>query len=569
MRQLRTVLFALSFAFALTTALAQSNESNTPAARETPPDVKAYQDANRIAGATEKIAALEKFKKDFPDSPSVQSANMSILSALAATTPVPKARVEETIKAILATAKDKKEKGSRSERIADTLLANHALLNDAEKYAKASVDSMKEAEYIADQKAQFAKFAASAHGEKAPTPPSDQELKKRFSQSRAARLATLGRIEFELGKTPAALKALSEAHAADRSLPGAEGTLGEIAVQKGDYAKALEYLVSARLAGQAAPTTVAALATAFSKTHDGATAGLDAYLDSEYRKRFPDPLHLDAYRPNDKRSDRLVLAEVFTGAGCPPCVGADLAFDAAMERYARKDVAIVMYHQHVPRPDPMTNNDTTARFKYYAIGGVPTYFIDGATVKYNGAGRDGTKGVWEHIQSPIEKDLDTAAEARIAVKASASGNAVKVSASVDRVKSESKDLKVQVLLLEKEITYSGENGVRFHPMVVRAMGGKEDDGFALDPSSPAPVEQDWDLDRLSASLKTQLDSYEAKGHRGSSFKFIEKKYQIDRANLAVAIFVQDVKTKHVLQAAFVDLNPPVGHVSTSSLGDSK
>ncbi|MEI9975560.1 MAG: hypothetical protein WDO73_27960 [Ignavibacteriota bacterium] len=381
---------------------------------------------------------------------------MSILSALAATTPVPKARVEETIKAILATAKDKKEKGSRSERIADTLLANHALLNDAEKYAKASVDSMKEAEYIADQKAQFAKFAASAHGEKAPTPPSDQELKKRFSQSRAARLATLGRIEFELGKTPAALKALSEAHAADRSLPGAEGTLGEIAVQKGDYAKALEYLVSARLAGQAAPTTVAALATAFSKTHDGATAGLDAYLDSEYRKRFPDPLHLDAYRPNDKRSDRLVLAEVFTGAGCPPCVGADLAFDAAMERYARKDVAIVMYHQHVPRPDPMTNNDTTARFKYYAIGGVPTYFIDGATVKYNGAGRDGTKGVWEHIQSPIEKDLDTAAEARIAVKASASGNAVKVSASVDRVKSESKDLKVQVLLLEKEITYSGE-----------------------------------------------------------------------------------------------------------------
>jgi hypothetical protein len=137
------------------------------------------------------------------------------------------------------------------------------------------------------------------------------------------------------------------------------------------------------------------------------------------------------------------------------------------------------------------------------------------------------------------------------------------------VKSESKDLKVHVLLLEKEITYSGENGIRYHPMVVRAMGGKDDDGFALDPAAPSPVEQSWDLEKISASLKTQLDNYEAKGHRGSPFQFIEKKYQIDRGNLAVAVFVQDAKTKHVLQAAFVDLNPAGGHTSTSNSDDEK
>jgi thiol-disulfide isomerase/thioredoxin len=562
--KLRAVLFAFLFALAIPAAHSQSSRS------ETPPDVKAYQDANRISDPAEKIAALEKFKKDFPDSLSVTGANLGILSALGSKMPDQTARIQQAAKTVLEGAKDKKEKGSRSASIAESLLTNHVLLNDAEKYAKASVDSMKQSEYIADRKAQFAKTAAAHKGsDDSPTPPTDRELVKSFIQSRAARLATLGRIEFELGKTPAALKILSEAHAADRTLPGAEGTLGEIAVQKGDYEKGLEYLVSARLAGQAAPSTIAALNSAYSKTHAGTSTGLDEMLDAEYRKRFPNPLHLDAYRANDKRSDRVVLAEVFTGSGCPPCVGADLAFDATMDRYTRKDLVVAMYHQHVPRPDPMSNTDTQARSKYYSVGGVPTYFIDGATVKFNGASRDGTKGVWEHIQSPIEKDLATPAEAKITLNATASGGSVKVTASVDGMKSESKDLKVQVLLLEKEITYSGENGIRYHPMVVRAMGGAKDDGFPLDPAAPASVEQAWDLDRISASLKTQLDEYEAKGHRGSSFKFIEKKYQIDRGNLAVVVFVQDAKTKHILQAAFADLNPSDGHVPTGSAGELK
>ena len=35
--------------------------------------------------------------------------------------------------------------------------------------------------------------------------------------------------------------------------------------------------------------------------------------------------------------------------------------------------------------------------------------------------------------------------------------------------------------------------------------------------------------------------------------FAEKKYQIDRSDLAVVVFVQDDKTNHVLQSAYVDL----------------
>jgi hypothetical protein len=106
-------------------------------------------------------------------------------------------------------------------------------------------------------------------------------------------------------------------------------------------------------------------------------------------------------------------------------------------------------------------------------------------------------------------------------------------------------------------------------MVVRAMGGKDDDGFPLEPGAPVSVEQAWDLDQVSAGLKTHLDDYEAKGHRGNSFKFIEKKYRIDRGSLAIVVFVQDAKTKHVLQSAFVDLNPPAAHAATSNAGEPK
>src|SRR5262249_22588719 len=161
------------------------------------------------------------------------------------------------------------------------------------------------------------------------------------------------------------------------------------------------------------------------------------------------------------------------------------------------------------------------------VGGVPTYFIDGATVNYNGAGREQTKGVWEHLQKPIETDLEKPAEAKIDLHAALAGKTVNVTAAVDSLKSESKDLKVHVLLLEKELRYSGEDGIRFHPMVVRAMGGKDDDGFALAPGAPGHFEQSWDLAKVSEGLKAHLDDYEAKGHRGTPFKFSEKKFEIE------------------------------------------
>jgi thiol-disulfide isomerase/thioredoxin len=556
----RTVYLSVCIALALTAAhgqtnnaaqTAQSSESAQRQARETPPDSKAYTDASRINDPVKKIAALEKFKTDFPNSNSIANANLAILSTLAQRMPDQTTRIRDFAKGLYDAAPDEKAKASLAGQIAESLLTNKVLLQDAEQYATTYLDGLKEADYIAGEKAQPSRRGGRENGQ----PPSDEDLAKRFREARATRQSTLGRVEFQLGKIDEAKKLLNESYAANANQPLVQAALGEIAAKDGDDAKALDLLVSARLSGHSTSSANAVLAEVYAKAHNGSAAGLTESLDAEYNKRFPNPVQVSAYQPTEKRTDRLVVGEIFTGSGCPPCVGADLAFDAALSRYSRKDFVVVMYHEHVPQPDPMSNPDTQARSKYYGVTGVPTYAVDGTTVKYSGADRDGAKQVFEHIREPIEKNLEIPAEAVIALKASENGNAVTVSATVNGVKSDSQDLKVHVLLLEKELTYSGENGIRFHPMVVRAMGGKDDDGFALTPGIPLPVEQNWDLEKVSAGLKTHLDEYEAQGHRGNAFKFIEKKYAIVSTDLAVLVFVQDVKTRRILQAAYADLSP--------------
>ena len=117
------------------------------------------------------------------------------------------------------------------------------------------------------------------------------------------------------------------------------------------------------------------------------------------------------------------------------------------------------------------------------------------------------------INALIEKDLDTPAEAQLKVDAVLNGRVVSVAGVGEGVKTESKDLKLQIALVEKELRYSGENGIRFHPMVVRAMGGKE---ATVSASVPWRRRHSWnfDLDKVSAAIKAHLDDYEAKGHRG-------------------------------------------------------
>ncbi len=264
----------------------------------------------------------------------------------------------------------------------------------------------------------------------------------------------------------------------------------------------------------------------------------------------------------------VVLAEVFTGSGCPPCVAADLAADLAMERYNRQELTVIMYHEHIPQPDPMTTPQTTARFKYYAGTGVPTLAIDGVTMS-GGGGRSAAKDVFDRITKGfnrrlngvetkfdgIEKRLEVPAEASLKLDAELSGGLVKTHVVVEKVTSDSPDLKLHIVLVEEKLRYTGENGVRFHPMVVRSMAGADGTGLGIKSKGSETFTWEFDLNKISAAIKQHLDEYEAGGHRGNTFTFAEKKFAINPKDLSVAAFVQDEKTKAILQSTILKIKP--------------
>jgi hypothetical protein len=254
-----------------------------------------------------------------------------------------------------------------------------------------------------------------------------------------------------------------------------------------------------------------------------------------------------------------VLAELFTGAGCPPCVAADLAFEAALERYTAKEIAVLVYHQHIPRPDPMTNPSTVARKEFYDVPGTPTSFIDGGSQHVGvGAASNAQKLFADTVQPVVDKRLEVKPGAKVTLTAVMNGDEVEVTARVGKAGKPGQTLRLQVALVEEMVHYTGENGVRFHPMVVRGIASTDKNvlGFPLAPGKGTKTAYTFDVAKAAADASSHLDEMEdGSSQRFGKFQFVERKSHINRDNLRVVAWVQDEKTKEVLQAAAVDLKP--------------
>lgn len=113
--------------------------------------------------------------------------------------------------------------------------------------------------------------------------------------------------------------------------------------------------------------------------------------------------------------------------------------------------------------------------------------------------------------------------------------------------SDSAGSRSDVLLLEKELRYSGENGIRFHPMVVRSIAS-----FPLKGEKAKSETHAFDLADVAAGFRrthiADFEKYDERHNKEGKFRFMEHKSTVDPADLAVVAFVQDGKTKAVLQS---------------------
>jgi tetratricopeptide (TPR) repeat protein len=530
-------------------AQGQPQNAQPPTPQTPPPDREAFTDANAIKEPDKKIAAMEQFMSDFPDSQQVAAANQAIFQTLVKSYPDDKARIMDQAGKMIDKATQAQAKINVYNTIGTQLCDAGILLDNAEKFAISGIALVAE---------ELTK--AQANPPTPDNPPAQGNRGSRGNMNPAANLGrtksnlqlTLGRVYVKEGKLDPAEKNLKEALAANSQLTAATLGLAEVYEKRGDTQNALTNYESAAALSKIPAASRQALNALYAKAHKGSMAGLEDVLDAKYFEANPPPFAFDPYKSTEKRTNRVVLTEVFTGSGCPPCVAADLAADLAMERYNTKELAMIIYHEHIPQPDPMTTPQTTARFKYYGGTGVPTMVVDGKTSGGGGGARSETKSVFDRITKQIEKELELSPDANLTVEAVLQGTTVKAGVKVDHVTSESPDIKLHIVLAEEKLRYTGENGVRIHPMVVRSMAETKDGtGFAVTSKDAQTFTYEFDLNSISAAIKKHLDEYEAGGHRGNTFTFTEKKYEINPKDLLVIAFVQDEKTKNILQSIII------------------
>jgi thiol-disulfide isomerase/thioredoxin len=495
------------------------------------PDYKAYSAGIRERDPVKQVTLLEKYMADFPNSAFISSANEILLAAIVKAYPNDKERIRAQAQKTLA--------GIREDMVQFTGLSSVSRTYNSVIDSFYNAGLTEEAQETALKAFKFF----------------DETNAKQLFAAKAPILILQGKEALKNGDLKKAEQNFKLATAGEYEGNTALLGLADVAEKRNKNKILLDYLIQADARGSLKKDYRNKLEEIYVKVK-GSNKGLSELLDENYRKANPLPVTVVKYTPTEKRTKRTVLAELFTGSACAPCVTADLAFDALIQRYNPSEIAVMVYHLHIPGPDPMTNPATVARSKYYGGFGTPTYFLNGADKQTGGGAiRKQTSVFYNRITPKIDAELEKEQEADINLSALIENQVIKANVAYDGLKGDAQNLKLNIALVEHEISYMGENGIRFHQMVVRDFGGDKREGFMLKDKS-GKVEWQFDLQKLSAELKDYLDKYEVDTQKDRpDFAFSEKKHILDSKNLAVVAFIQDEKTKKILQSTFFDLVP--------------
>ncbi len=598
------------------------------------PEQAAYTAAVAIKEPDAKLAALDKIRSEFPHASNLAAVDAQIMSTLLANFPDRVDAVTEAFERIIARISPAT---SAEMRLAQTLspvsqvVAKHLLLDRSEQLVQDALAAMSFEKYVETQRdlarrtnrpeppesqleGGFNSARARAHEQLARIDMAQAEdnLKASIKLNPAYGTAQSSLADMYVGKgdiasaealyadavknstTPAAAArasmALADFYAKHGDAAKAEQLLNEIVQssptlgsallalarleeKRGDAAHAIDHYLTAACAGALPAADNVAVHNLYRKTHAGSEEGFEAELDRIYRERFPNPIKPDVYIPAAK-SARVVLLEMFTGSGCGPCVSADLAMDAIIARYPPGAIVPIAYHENIPQPDPMVVAAGEGRREYYKVRGVPTFNIDGALAQLGGGARTSAPSVYQNYVGKIDRELAVPADAAITLTASGDGDLVNVTANVSKIASKSKDLRLHMLLVERELRFMGENGVRFHPMVVRAQAGDRGAGIPIKGNGTtrytfnlATIREDL-IRTLTAEIEKRRSTeppgmprtYAADGHPSTA---------IDTSGLSVVAFLQDGDYVAPLPAEPTTTDPSEGAPTSPPIVNTK
>jgi len=341
-------------------------------------------------------------------------------------------------------------------------------------------------------------------------------------------------------------------------------TLGSTCEQAGDLNGAVKAYTEG-LTVINSETLRKALTSVYAKLN-GSTDGLEGEIDKAKQDGASfDPGHMPSSGPS---SGRVVLAELFTGAECGPCVGADKAFDALREYYPTSALAILEYHVHIPGPDPLTTNDSWDRYQAYRGSGTPTVVVNGTEKIVGGGPKTIAKNRFTVYRYAIDQGASEAPPVSLAAALAREGENIAVDVRVRKTGTipDAADPALFLALVERSVNYLGANGISDHAMVVRKLFyGPKGTPLALGEREDV-IHAKTNLDAVDAELRSYLNDPQ---HQSSWPKYLRKfggwrphPDSLNRANLSVVAWVQDLKSMKVLQATLIDV--PTGSNSGRS-----
>jgi tetratricopeptide (TPR) repeat protein len=293
------------------------------------------------------------------------------------------------------------------------------------------------------------------------------------------------------------------------------------------------------------------------KTVHGSTAGLDA--DLERVKESGAEFDPGRYSPGGPGSGKAILAELFTGAECGPCVAADMAFDALGEYFPRTDLLMLEYHVHIPGPDPLTTDDSWSRYQMYRAGGTPTAVIDGREKIVGGGPRFIAHNRFNLYRYAIQKYVGEAPGMSLAIDVARLHESITVTARVGKggAGGNASGCVLHVALVQRSVDYTGANGISRHAMVVRKLFGGPGGTSLTNPAADQTLRTSLDLAEVDAGIRDLLR--DPKGR--SSWPGPKRLFNgwrphpesVDRTNLTVVAWIQDPATNAVLQSAYQDV----------------
>jgi hypothetical protein len=252
------------------------------------------------------------------------------------------------------------------------------------------------------------------------------------------------------------------------------------------------------------------------------------------------------------KSDRVVLAELFTSVQNDAAVAADLALEAVAKSYKPSEVIVLAHHLHQPGPDggpdPLSSPDATARMKFYSetFKGVPGLYLNGKPVKNVSGSFDQARDRYKELTEAINPLLEKSPKAKIKLTATRKDNKIDITAEVSGLDEAGDDVRLRLALVEREVRYADSpNKVNTFHNVVRAYPGGATGTALKEKTGSKSVTVD--LEELRKKLTEDLDKL------GKDDMLPSKERPLALKNLAVVAFVQNDDTTEVLQAVQVDV----------------